>query len=58
MNEDAIVQSIWYVGVFALVLSALIARRLPLKDSLKMALIWVAIFGFIYLILSWWQAMG
>lgn len=58
MNEGAIVQSFWYVGAFVLVLSALIARRLPLKDSLKMALIWVAIFGFLYLILSWWQVEG
>lgn len=58
MNGDAIAQSIWYVGAFVLVLSALVARRLPLKDSLKMVLIWVAIFSILFLIISWWQRLG
>lgn len=57
MNGDTAVQLAWFVGAFALVLSALAARRLDLADGLKMALAWVAIFGLVFLIIRAWQAM-
>lgn len=57
MNGDTAVQLAWFVGAFALVLSALAARRLDLADGLKMALAWVAIFALVFLVIRAWQAM-
>lgn len=42
---DDMAQWIWGIGALMLVGSSLLARRLPIAQSLKMALIWVAIFG-------------
>ena len=40
-------------------ISALAARRLPLGETVKMALAWVAIFGVLFIVVSLWQgAMG
>ena len=36
-------------------LSALMARRLPLASWIKMALVWVAIFLLLFLVVSLWQ---
>lgn len=58
MTGDTIVQSIWFIGAMVLVVSALVARRLPLQDWLKMALAWVAIFALLYLVVSWWQGIS
>lgn len=55
MNGDTTVQLIWFVGAFTLVLSALLARRLPMTDWLKMALAWIAIFGLVFLAIRTWQ---
>lgn len=52
MTGDVVVQSLWFIGAFVLVLSSLIARRLPIKDWVKMALIWVAIFAVMFAIVS------
>ncbi|WP_293643569.1 hypothetical protein [Sphingopyxis sp. RIFCSPHIGHO2_12_FULL_65_19] len=57
MTGDTTVQLIWFVGAFALVVSSLLARRLPMTDWLKMALAWVAIFGLVFLVIRTWQAV-
>lgn len=49
MTSDSAVDLIWFAGSFALVLSALLARRIKLSDGIKMALAWVAIFGLVFL---------
>lgn len=55
MNGDTAVEMIWFAGAFALVLSSLLARRLPMKDWMKMALAWAAIFGLVFLVIRTWQ---
>ncbi|MHA4837224.1 hypothetical protein [Sphingopyxis sp. MSC1_008] len=56
MSGDTTVQILWFAGAFVLVLSSLLARRLPMADWLKMALAWVAIFGLVFLVIRTWQA--
>jgi uncharacterized membrane protein YhaH (DUF805 family) len=46
---------IYYLLILLLPLSALMARRLPIKDVFKMALAWVAIFGVAFLLIMLWQ---
>jgi len=53
--NDMGVNLIWGIGSLALVVSALIARQLPMKDWIKMALAWIAIFGLIFLVIRTWQ---
>lgn len=55
MSGDTGVQLIWFVGAFALVISSLAARRLPMTDWVKMALAWVAIFALVFLVIRTWQ---
>lgn len=52
---DVAVQSLWFIGAFVLVLSGLIARRLPLSDWLKFTLAWVAIFSAVFLLVTLWK---
>lgn len=52
MTGDVVVQSLWFIGAFVLVLSSLIARRLPIREGMKMALIWVAIFAVMFAVVS------
>ena len=58
MNDryaDFLFYSLWLI----LPISALAARRIPMKDSFKMALAWVAIFGLLFaLVVLWQQAFG
>ncbi|WP_260583139.1 hypothetical protein [Sphingopyxis sp. PET50] len=56
MNDTA-VHLIWGAGSLALVVSALVARQLPMKDWVRMALAWVAIFGLVFLVIRTWQAV-
>lgn len=56
MNDTAI-NVAWGVGALALVGSSLIARRLPMKDWIKMALAWAAIIGLVFLVIRTWQAV-
>lgn len=58
MTGETAVQSLWFVGAFVLVLSGLVARRLPLAAWLKMALAWLAIFALLFLIISAWQGVS
>ena len=54
-SADALLMLLWLI----LPISALAARRIPMKDTLKMALAWVAIFGIAFiLIAAWKQATG
>ena len=46
---------LWFAMAFTLVVSALVARRLPMKDWLKMALAWAAIFALVFLVIRTWQ---
>ena len=55
MSGETGVQLVWFVGAFALVVSSLLARRLPIADWIKMALAWVAIFGLVFLVIRTWQ---
>lgn len=55
MSGDTGIQLIWFVGAFALVISSLVARRLPMTDWVKMALAWVAIFALVFLVIRTWQ---
>ena len=57
MTGDTTVQILWFAGAYAMVLSSLIARRLPMADWLKMALAWVAIFGLVFLVIRTWQVV-
>jgi hypothetical protein len=57
MTMETGVNFIWFFGAFALVVSALIARRLPLTDWIKMSLAWVAIFGLLFLVIRMFQAV-
>ena len=57
MNGEMTAQVVWSMGALALVVSALVARRLPMKDWVKMALAWIAIFGLIFLVVRTWQAV-
>jgi hypothetical protein len=45
-----------YAAMLLLPLSALIARRLPFGDTLKMALAWLAVFGLLYCVVVAWQS--
>lgn len=55
MSGETGVQLVWFVGAFTLVVSSLLARRLPMADWIKMALAWVAIFGLVFLVIRTWQ---
>ena len=57
--NDRYVDVFYYALWLILPISALAARRLPMKDSFKMALAWVAIFGLLFgLVALWQQAFG
>jgi len=47
---DMTAQIVWSIFALILVGSSLMARRLPLGQSVKMALAWVAIFGGVYVL--------
>jgi hypothetical protein len=55
MNADTGVELVWFAGALALVVSSLLARRLPAADWIKMALAWAAIFGLVFLAIWTWQ---
>lgn len=46
---------IYYALMLILPVSALAARRLPLGETIKMALAWVAIFGVLFVLVVLWQ---
>ncbi|WP_160174156.1 hypothetical protein [Sphingopyxis sp. MWB1] len=58
MTGDMTVQMLWFAGAFTLVLSALVVRRLPAADWLKMGLAWVAIFAIVFLVIKMVSGAG
>ncbi|AMG74581.1 MULTISPECIES: hypothetical protein [Sphingopyxis] len=46
---------LWFAMAFTLVLSALVVRRLPAADWIKMGLAWVAIFALVFLAIRTYQ---
>ena len=57
--NDRSADILYYALLLILPVSALVARRIPMKDSLKMALAWVAIFGVLFVLVeAWQQAFG
>ncbi len=48
MDGDTITNMLWGAGTLALVGSALMVRRIPLKRGVQMSLAWVVIFGLVY----------
>jgi hypothetical protein len=55
--SDMGITAAWAIGALVLVGSSLIARRLPMKDWVKMALAWAAIIGLVFLVIRTWQAV-
>ncbi|AOH85096.1 hypothetical protein AWL63_15165 [Sphingomonas panacis] len=50
---------LFYVVMLVLPISALVARRLPVGEVVKMALAWLAIFLLLFCVVAAWQeAMG
>lgn len=45
MSEDQAIMAVYSIGCLVLVGSSLVARRLPLKEWVRMSLAWAAIFG-------------
>ena len=54
MNDQS-ADILYYALLLILPISALAARQIPMKDSLKMALAWVAIFGILFVLVVLWQ---
>ena len=55
MSGDQWVDVVWFVGAFALVISAVAAQRIPAGTMLKMGMAWVVIFGAVILLAWGWQ---
>lgn len=56
---DNSMDMVYFALALILPVSALAARRLPLGDTIKMALAWVAIFGILFgLVVLWQGAFG
>lgn len=58
MTDDQSINLIWGIGALVLVASSLIARRLPLKSTLKMVLGWVAIFAALFVLFTFRHELG
>jgi len=58
MTGDQTVGLIWGIGALVLVGSSLVARRMPIGQTLKMVLAWVAIFAVALLLVSYRQEFG
>ena len=46
---------LWFAMAFTRVMSALVVRRLPAADWIKMGLAWVAIFALVFLAIRTYQ---
>ncbi len=53
MNDH--MNALYYLLWLIFPISALMARRIPMKDTAKMALAWIAIFGGLFVIVVLWQ---
>jgi uncharacterized membrane protein YccC len=55
MNGGDWVQIAWFLMAFTLVISAVVAHRIPAGTMLKMVLVWTVIFGTVFLLVTAWQ---
>lgn len=53
MNSDQAMGIVWAAGAMTIVGSALLARRLPIGQTVKMALTWIAIFAVVLTLFSY-----
>ena len=53
--NDTVFDTLYLVLLLILPISALAARRLPITQTLKMALAWAAVFAAMFLLVSLWQ---
>lgn len=63
MSTDRAADVVFYGLILLLPLSALLARRIPIRQTMRMALIWIGIFGAMFLIIAqrdrltgWWPS--
>ena len=55
MSDDSF-SAVYLALLLILPMSALLARRLPIAETLKLALAWVAIFGMLFVLIALWQS--
>ena len=55
MSDDSF-GAVYLALLLILPMSALAARRLPIAETLKLALAWVAIFGMLFVLVALWQS--
>jgi cytochrome c biogenesis protein CcdA len=55
MSMDMGAELLWFILAFTLVISAVIARRIPLGTVARMTLAWIGIFGAVFLVIWGWQ---
>jgi len=55
MTDDSF-SAVYLALLLILPMSALAARRLPIAETLKLALAWVAIFGMLFVLVALWQS--
>jgi hypothetical protein len=53
MNSDAVLPVVTTLAWLALVIASLASFRLKWSQMVKMALLWVAIFGGVFLVIEW-----
>ncbi len=58
MNDDPALTAVYIAGCLVLVGSSLVARRLPLKEWVRMSLAWVAIFAAAYFAVLLFQGLS
>ena len=55
MSDDSF-GAVYLALLLILPMSALVARRLPIAATLKLALAWVAVFGMLFVLIALWQS--
>jgi cytochrome c biogenesis protein CcdA len=55
MNMDMGVELLWFVLAFTLVISAVVAHRIPFGTMARMALAWAGIIALAFLVIWGWQ---
>lgn len=58
MSEDSAINLVWAVGMLIFVGSALAARRIPFATAWKLALLWIAIFGALFVGFAFREDLG
>lgn len=58
MSMESGVELLWFMGAFALIISALAVRQLKMSEWLKMGLAWAAIFALVFLVIRTYQMVA